>query len=59
MKTLITFFIIGTFFVLSIAFLIYICHRCKYSFTYQSKKRKIEIYPNSSDKPHKTKQLLE
>lgn len=38
-------------FLLVLSVLVHICAKHKYSFKYESTKRKFEIYPNSRDKP--------
>lgn len=45
----------GAFFLLGLCVLIHRCSKDKYSFKYESKKRKIEIYPNTRDKPQTPK----
>lgn len=45
----------GGFFLLALCILIHRCSKDKYSFKYESTKRKFEIYPNSRDKPQTPK----
>ena len=47
-KPLMVILIIGAFFV-GLALLIYMCAKNEYSFSYQSTKRKFEIYPNKEN----------
>ena len=44
---------VGTF-LFGLSFIVHICSKSKYSIKYESVKRKIEIYPNSKDKPQTT-----
>lgn len=48
-------FISGAFFLIALCILIHRCSKDKYSFKYESTKRKFEIYPNSRDKPQTPK----
>lgn len=46
--------LIGTgIFVFGLSFLVHICSKNKYSFSYESAKRKFEIYPNNKNKSQK------
>lgn len=45
----------GGIFLLGLCILIHRCSKDKYSFKYESHKRKFEIYPNTRDKPQTPK----
>ncbi len=45
-------------FCIGMCFLVYTCSKSNYSFSYKSKKRKFEIYPNAKGKPQTTQKNL-
>ena len=55
MQSIIIALLVGSFFLLALCILIHRCSKDGYSLKYQSKKRKIEIYPNRIDKPQTPK----
>jgi hypothetical protein len=54
-KSIIIALLVGSFFLLALCILIHRCSKDGYSLKYQSKKRKIEIYPNPIDKSQNPK----
>lgn len=52
-NALLNWFIAVGIFSIGLCFLVHICSKSKYSFKYESTKRKIEIYPNTNGKPQK------